>query len=320
MEKIRWGILGPGIIAKQFANDVQFSEHAVLTAVASRSASRAGRFAGEFDIPRHYGRYTELYADPEIDAIYVATPHNFHFEQSSAALNAGKAVLCEKPLTHTLTQSGELIELSEKKGIYLMEGMWTYFLPAIRRARKWFLEGKIGAIRHVRATFGYPFPYDPNHRAFNPQLAGGVLLDMGIYTLAITHLFLPEDPSGIHVVARKAPTGTDDDVSLLLEYKDAVASLAASFRVKLPNWAFITGEKGSIAIPDFWRARECYLYEGEKLKDHFTDDRPGFGFNFEMDAVSRELLSGKKEPEIVTHSTSLQFAGLMDRIMKQFVS
>ena len=318
MEKTRWGLIGPGIIARQFANDFKYVQYGKLVAVASRSGLRAEQFAEEFQIPRHYGAYDNLYKDPEVDAIYVATPHNFHFEQSAAALRSGKAVLCEKPLTHTLKQTDNLIAVSKATGNYLMEGMWTWFLPAIKKAREWFDQGRIGPVRHIRASFGYPLEYDPEHRGYNPDLAGGVLLDMGIYTLAITRLFTGEDPVDMQVVARKATTGVDDDVSMLLEYEDAVASLATSFRVKLPNWAYISGEKGSIAIPDFWRARECFLYEGEKLLDHFSDDRQGFGFNYEIDAVSRDLMEGKLESEVFDHQSTHWLACTMDRLMKKF--
>lgn len=318
MDKVRWGIIGPGRIAQEFAGDFQFSKHGQLIAVASRSELRSKQFADNYGIPRNYNAYDDLYNDPEVDAVYIATPHNFHFEQSVAALQAGKAVLCEKPLTPSLEQSRKLIDLSKSTGKYLMEGMWTYFLPAILRAKKWIHEDKIGSIRHIKASFGYPLAYDPEHRGYNPALAGGCLLDMGIYTLAITRLFLKESPLNVDVIARKAPTGVDDDVSMLLEYKDATASLATSFRVKLPNWAYLIGDRGTIAIPDFWRAKECLLYVGEKLVDRFSEQRKGFGFNFEIDAVSRDLLDGKTESEYVDHQTSIDFARMMDQVMKKF--
>lgn len=318
MKKVRWGIIGPGIIARHFANDMQFSEYGQLKAVASRSAERASKFADEFHIPRHYGSYDNLYKDPEVDAIYVATPHNFHFGQSAAALRSGKPVLCEKPLTHTLRETQELINISKATGNYLMEGMWTWFLPAVKKAKEWYLQGRIGMIRQIQASFGYPLEYDPEHRGYNPDLAGGVLLDMGIYTLAITRLFIPEDPLNMHAFARKAATGVDDDVNMLLEFKDAVASLSTSFKVKLPNRAYIIGDEGLIALPDFWRARECFLYEGDNLADHYTDDRKGFGFNFEIDAVSLDLMEGKLESDVVDHGSSRWLATTMDELLKMF--
>ena len=141
---------------------------------------------------------------------------------------------------------------------------------------------------------------------------------MGCYTIAITRLFLDADPLNMNVIARKAPNGVDVDVSMLFEYDDAVASLRTAFRVKLPNWAYIIGDKGTIAIPDFWGAKTCFLYEGENLVDQFADERQGFGFNFEIDAVCQDLLNGKKESDIVTLNASLKLAETIDEVMKRF--
>jgi predicted dehydrogenase len=317
-DKIRWGIVGPGNIAHEFARDMQFAEKAELVAVASRNADRARQFSEKYNIDRYYGNYAGLYADEAIDAVYVATPHTFHLPNSSAALMAGKAVLCEKPLTHNLKDTTALLKLAKDKDIYLMEGMWTWFLPSILKAQQWVNEGRIGDIRHIKADFGFPFKYDPAARAFNPDLAGGCLLDIGCYNLAIAQLFLKQEPGEIHVIARKAPNNVDADVSMLFEYEEAAASLNASFQVKLHNHAYIIGEKGYIAIPDFWRASECFLHAGEKIVDRFRDEREGFGFNFEIDAVSSDLLAGRKASQVVSHEDSLKLSGTMDRVMRQF--
>lgn len=318
MDRIRWGIIGPGIIAHKFAQDFQFSEHGKLVAVASRNAARSQDFANQYGIEKRYTGYEGMYNDPDIDAIYIATPHNFHLPQSTASLKAGKAVLCEKPLTENLDNTRDLIKLASDSGNYLMEGMWTWFLPAIRRAKQWYNDGRIGDIKHIKADFGYPSEYDPTTRAYNPDLAGGCLLDMGIYTIAITQLFMDEDPHRMDVVARKAPTGVDMDVNMLFEYKESLASLTSSFRVKLPNWAYVIGEQGTIAIPDFWRAKECYLYEGEKIIDHFQDNRQGTGFNFEMDAVCLDIQDGKIQSDVISHEVSQRMAEAMDQVMKKF--
>ena len=198
-----------------------------------------------------------------------------------------------------------------------MEGMWTWFLPAVKKAKEWVVQGRIGTIRHIHASFGYPLDYDPEHRGYNPDLAGGVLLDMGIYPLALTRLFVEDMPVNTHVSVHLAPTGTDDDISMLLEYPAATASLSASFRVKLPNRAYISGDRGMIVLPDFWRAGECFLYEGEEVVDHFSDGRKGSGFEFEIDAVGRDVIAGRVQSEIVTHSASTWFIQRMDEIVNQ---
>ena len=190
MEKIKWGIVGPGIIAHEFAHDFQFASHAELVAVASRSVERGADFAKKYGIKKVFSSYNDLYNDPDVDAIYVATPHTFHFENSRDAIDSGKAVLCEKPLTHNLQDTVALLDHAQKKGIYLMEGMWTYFLPVIRKAVEWVDAGRIGEVKHVKANFGYPSEFDPSRRYYDPELAGGCLLDMGCYTIAMAWLFL----------------------------------------------------------------------------------------------------------------------------------
>ena len=318
MTKIKWGIVGPGVIARQFAHDFQFCEYAELIGVASRNLDRAKSFSKEFEVPRVYGSYHDLYEDPEIDAIYVATPHNFHFQNSKDAIRFGKAVLCEKPLTVNPTECRDLIKVARDENMYLMEGMWTYFLPAINQALSWVDQGRLGEIRHVKADFGYPVPYDPESRMYNPKLAGGSLLDMGVYTVAMAWLFFKDDPKQMNVVSRKSPEGVDVDVSMTFDYGDALASLVSSFRVKLHNYAFVIGTNGYIMIPDFWRANECFLYEGDTVVDHFNDDRKGYGFNFETDTASLDILAGKKESDIMPHSFSLKFQEHMDRVMTCF--
>ncbi len=316
--KVRWGIVGPGVIANEFAYDCQFMEHGELVAVASNSQDRGEQFAKKYSIPKVYNNYADLFKDPDIDVVYVATPHTFHFQNAKDALLAGKAVLCEKPITVTPGEGKELISVANTTNQYLMEGMWTYFLPAIKKAKQWVDEGRIGKIHHIKSDFGYPVKYDPNSRMFNPELAGGSLLDMGVYNLAMVWHFMGEDPEEFNVNMSPAPTGVDMEVSTTMVYPDAIAQLTASFRCKLNNWAYIIGDKGYISIPDFWRAKECSLYELETPIDHFRDNRKGFGFNYEADQVSLDLLAGKKESDIVPHQTSMKLQDWMATIKKKF--
>ena len=318
MSKTRWGILGPGIIAHEFANDFQFVENAELIAVASRNLSRAEEFATKYNIPSAYGSYETLYQDQNIDAIYIATPHNFHLQQSLDALKQGKSVLCEKPITISPQELELLLKGAQESNAYLVEGMWTYFLPVMHKAQQWIAEGRLGEIYHVKADFGYPVPFDSNGRMYNPDLAGGSLLDMGVYVVAMAWLFLKQEPSAIRVIARNASTGVDNDVSIQFEYPNAAASLTTAFRCKLHNWAFIIGEKGYIAIPDFWRARECFFYEGEQIVEHYQDQRKGNGFEFEIDAVSKDIQQGKLQSEIMPHEYSIKLQHLMHLIKEQF--
>ncbi|PWJ41895.1 Gfo/Idh/MocA family protein [Sediminitomix flava] len=319
MKKIKWGIIGPGIIAHSFAQDFAHVTKGELVAVASRNEERAKKFADQYKIPKVYTSYESLCEDPEIDAIYIATPHNFHYDQTLLALQSNKAVLCEKPLTHIAEQTDELIAFAEQSGNYLMEGMWTYFLPVIQKAKQWVKEGKIGKVKHVKSEFGYPVPYDTSSRYYDPKLAGGALLDMGVYNVAMACFFFDgKEPSDIHVVARKAESGVDHDVTTLLVYEDEIANLTTAFRCKLPNSCIIIGEEGYIEIPDFWRAKECRRYKMEDCVEVFEDHRNGNGFEFEIEAVSIDLLEGRKSSEVVPWEVSKHLQSVMKKIMEKF--
>jgi predicted dehydrogenase len=317
-QQIRWGIVSTGRITHQFAQDFQFVRNGVLHAVSSRSQETADKFAAQYSIPRSYPNYAAMLEDDEVDAVYVATPHNNHFENTRDAIAAGKAVLCEKPFTTNVAECRELTRQATEAGIYVMEAMWTYFLPAIRTAQDWVSAGRIGEIVQIKADFGYPQAYDPKSRAYNPDLAGGVLLDMGIYPIALACLFLPDDPHNVEVVARKAPTGVDDDVTMIFEYPDCLANLSSSFRCKLPNCAYIIGREGYIAIPDFWRAQQCHLFQLDEHVDSHIDNRPSIGLNFEAIAVGEDLMAGRRQSEVVPWSATRRFQSLMARVFDEF--
>jgi predicted dehydrogenase len=320
VEKVRWGIVSTGRITHQFVSDFNFVHNGEVIAVASRSQASADEFAEQYEIPRAYSSYAGLLDDPDVEAVYIATPHTLHFQNMVDALAAQKHVLCEKPFTVGTTDSRKLFELADSSSLFVMEAMWTYFLPAIRKALEWVEQGRIGRVQQVKADFGYPqLPYDPNRREYNAELGGGCLLEMGIYPVAIAWLFLQKDPDEIKVVARKAPNGVEDDVQMLFNYGDNdtgfSATLATSFRSKLQNWAYIIGEEGYIAIPDFWHARECHLYHLDDCIDRFRDDRKSLGFNFETTAANDDILAGRQQNRIMPWSTTLRFQEHMSRVL-----
>ena len=318
MSRIRWGIVSAGNIANTFASDMAHAPNAEAVAVAARSGADARDFADRHGISKAYAGYDRLFADDEIDAVYVATPHTLHLPNSADALRAGKAVLCEKPLTTSADECRQLLDVAAETGGYLLEAMWTWFLPAVRQAKAWFDAGRIGELRHVRADFGFPKAYDPEERVYNTELAGGCLLDMGVYPIAINRLFTNADPNNVQVVARYAPNGVDDDVVMQFDYDDSVASLATSFRCKLPNTAYIIGTEGHIEIPHFWSARECRLVVMHEVVDAFEDGRRGSGFEFQIASASNDILEGRKQSEMVPHAASLEFQEDMDRVKAGF--
>ena len=317
MTKLRWGIAGTGSIANQFAQDLAFVPHAELMAVGSRKADTARHFAAEHNIPYAHGSYEGLFADPNVDVIYVATPHSHHHAHATAAMAAGKHVLCEKPLTPTLQSATSLVETARASQRGLMEAMWTYFLPPIRKAMAWVHEGRIGELRHIRADFGYAQAYDPFSRMYAPQLAGGALLDMGIYPLAMTWRLLGRQPDHVHVRAASAPTGVDDDIVMMLDYGACVATLSTSFRSTLPNQCHIIGTEGFITIPDFWRARECRRYQIDREVERFVDHRQAIGLCYEAIAFGEDLRAGRLESAVVPWDTSLALQRMMERVRTQ---
>ncbi len=317
--KIRWGIVSTGRIAHSFAQDFKYVESGELTAVASRSTTSAESFGRQYNISKAYPNYQDLFNDPDVDAVYIATPHNLHYQNTIDAFNSGKAVLCEKPFTINASECRALISRARSENRYVMEAMWTFFLPAIQKAREWVAAGRIGALKHIKVDFGYPqLPYDPERREYKKELGGGCLLEMGVYPVALTWLFMQDDPAKIEVIARKAPNGVEDDLSILFEYPTVTATLGTSFRCKLQNWAYIIGQDGYIAIPDFWRAYACYLYELDTQVEAFEDNRSSLGFNFETEAVNQDLLVGRKESEVVPLSDSLKFQEHMEWIREKY--
>jgi predicted dehydrogenase len=321
---IRWGIIGAGHIARTFATDIDYAAHASLNAVASRELSKAQTFAEDFSIPTAYGSYDEILADPNIDAIYIATPHTHHKDQSIAALCAGKHVLCEKPATVTPAELEEVIAVAMQEQRYFMEGMWTYFMPVIQKAREWVDSGRIGNLCHVKADFGFPMPYDPDSRVYSNRLGGGCLLDMGIYPIAMAWLFLKQDPESQTVWHHKAENGVEDDVVILNTYvnsqsdSEATAQLTTSFRSKLNNYLTLIGDRGTLTIADYWAAREVKLYQGAECIDRFCEERPQCGFNHQIEQVSCDLLAGKLQSEVVSWNHSRAFQRQMAAIKKQF--
>ncbi|MEO1247304.1 MAG: Gfo/Idh/MocA family oxidoreductase [Pseudomonadota bacterium] len=317
-QKIRWGIVGAGRIAQTFAQDMPATKNGVVQAVAARSGRAAQGFADKYGIPSAHEGYQALYSDPKVDAVYVATPHTFHLRNAGDALRAGKAVLCEKPITVNSKECRQLALTASEHSAYLMEAMWTWFLPAIRKAREWVDAGRIGKLVQIQADFGYPQVYDESGRSYNPELGGGCLLDMGVYPVALSTLFADREPVRVNAVSRHAPNGVEDHVVATLEYDDFVATIGTSFRTKLQNWAFVIGDAGYVAIPDFWRASECQLWVLDDMVDRFHDGRSTIGFDYQIDAVNDDLAAGKLESDTVPLAASLQFQSCMDRIRKCF--
>lgn len=254
MNKIRWGILGTGMVARDVANDFTLVEQAELLAVGSRSQETAQAFADEFGISRACGSHASLLEDKDVDIIYVATPHFRHHEDCLAVLAAGKAVMCEKPFTLNARQAREVITVAREKELFCMEAMWMRFNPLIREVKKHIEKGDLGEIRSLRVNFGYPVFYEPDSRLYNLQYGGGALLDRGVYTLSLANYLLGK-PEKIQSHAAIGESGVDTQSAYLLSYANgAVAELSSTLEAKGTNEALISGLTGQIKISDpFYR-------------------------------------------------------------------
>lgn len=316
--KIGWGIISTGRIAQQFCQDMVFVNNGELVAVGARKLESARNFANQFNITNAYEGYQSVLNDENVDIVYVATPHNFHFENVRDALLAGKSVLCEKPLTVSSEESKQLIEIARNNNVFLMEAMWTYFLPAMIKAKQWVEEGRIGKIKHIKADFGYPMPYQLESREYRTDLAGGCLLDMGIYPIALAYYFTNVEMKNLIVKADFAPNGVEDDVTILADAGDIKLTLGTSFQCKLPNVAVIIGDKGHIVIPDFWRTTCCELYHSDELVDSFDDQRESLGLNYEAYAAGEALVNNQIEHNAMPHETSHSLQLQMEAVKRLF--
>ena len=245
---IRWGILGTGYVAREFARGLSFLADAELLAVGSRTSTSAQQFAREFKVPHWYQSYDELVSNKEIDIVYIATPANRHRDDSVLCLQAGKSVLCEKPFALNALQAKEIIDLARQQKLFCMEAMWMRFLPAIQKVKELIDSGTIGQIRMINADFGYLVKFDNNSRFFRPELGGGALLDFGVYCLSLAFLLLG-NPAKIQSQAFIGKTGVDEQSAITLSYPQGeLAILLATLQARTSNEAVIVGTKGKIRI------------------------------------------------------------------------
>jgi predicted dehydrogenase len=321
MKTIRWGILGCGVIARKFAADLRYLEGAELSAVGSRDKGTAVLFGQEFGLEPGccHGNYEALAADPAVDVIYVATPHAMHCSHSLLCMEHGKAVLCEKPLAINCHQVLAMIGSARRNGVFLMEAMWSKFLPQLDLVREMIDRGELGKLRFVRADFGFaPGPGAPS-RLIDPALGGGSLLDIGIYPvfLAVTLLGRPDE---VEAWMTPLSTGVDEQCAMTFRYEDgAMAQLFSSFASTLSADAEIAGSTGRIRLgPKFYSPAMAQLefYPGtvDNKQLIFIDKKAGFGFRYEAQHVAECLRDGLIESPVMSHADSLLLMETMDRV------
>lgn len=317
-KKINWGVIGAGRIAGKFADSLVVLPEAKLLAVASRSIDKANEFADAYGVPHRYGSYEELVQDPEVDVVYIATPHVGHYAHTLLCLNHRKAVLCEKPFAMNRHQVLEMLKVAKEKEVFLMEALWTKFLPATRKMMELIEKGAIGEVKSISADFGFRADFHPEGRLFDPKLGGGALLDIGIYPLFLATTILGK-PEQVKALATFGATHVDEQCSISLAYKSgAMATLSCSIVSHTPVEACITGTEGSIRMHSRWYApTSITLCQPTKEPKAFHFKHVGNGYNYEAEEVMMCLQEGKLESSIMMHKDSLTLIEMLDWVRQE---
>lgn len=319
MHPIRWGILGTGSIAAQFARGLAELNDASLVAVGSRTADAAAAFAQTFGVARSHASYAALANDPDVDVIYIATPHSLHKENTLLCLEAGKAVLCEKPFAINAQEAAEMIIAARSRGLFLMEAMWTRFLPHMARLRELIAAGTIGELRVLQADFGFRASFDPQSRLFDPALGGGALLDVGIYPVSLASMLFGA-PTRIASMASLGATGVDEQSAMLFGYADGqLAILSQATRTSTPHEALLLGTSGRIRVhSSWWRATTMTLSVVGKPDELIEAPAPGNGYNYEAAEVGRCLRAGLTESPTMSLDETLAIMRTLDAVRAQW--
>ena len=316
-EAVNWGVLGPGRIAVKFAAGLRDAAGARLVAVGSRSAERAARFATEHGAARAHAGYEALAGDPDVHAVYVATPHPQHAAACRLCLEAGKHVLCEKPLTVNAAEARAVAACAREHGVLLMEGMWSRFIPATAALRALIEAGEIGEPHVVHADIGFASTPDPASRLYAPELAGGAVLDLGVYCVAFASMLLGT-PSGVAAAAHVGTTGVDERTSVSLSYPGgAVAALTCSLTTRSPHLASVVGSGGYVIVgPRFWRSERLIVHRSAAAPDERRYPHTGNGFNYEAEHFMELIRAGATDSPVMPLAESIAISETLDAIRR----
>ncbi|MBZ9777533.1 Gfo/Idh/MocA family oxidoreductase [Psychroflexus sp. CAK8W] len=312
-----WGIIGLGGIAHKFASDLNDVEGAQLYAVASRTLEKARNFASEFDVETAYGSYEALAKDPKVDIIYIATPHVFHYENTMMCLEHGKAVLCEKPMAINAEQLKTMIQASKEKSLFLMEGLWTNFMPHLQKVHQLNQYETYGKCLKVEADFSFKAKFDTEKRLFNKDLGGGALLDIGIYPVFLA-LKLLGSPQEMEATCEFSSTGIDISNQINFKYASgATAKLSSSFAKTTPSKAKIYFEKATVEFGSRFHQTDKLSITTDSGKDHIDFHYPTHGYQFEIEHVQECLDKGLTQSPEMPLAASLELIETLDKIREQ---
>ncbi len=315
---LRWGLVGTGLIARLFATDLAELPGHVVQAVGSRSRDSADSFADAFAVPNRHASYGDLVEDPEVDVVYIATPHPDHHASALRAIEAGKAVLVEKPFTMNAAEAAELVDAARARGVFLMEAMWTRFLPHMVRIRSLIESGILGELRTVFADHGQWFAYDPTHRLFAPELGGGALLDLGIYPMSFAS-WIFGSPEQVTAVSNRTATGVDAQTSVLLQYAEGQhAVLTTTLEAATATCAFVAGTEARIEIDSTWYAPTTFrLIHRDGRVEEFNEPHTGRGMGYQAAEVAGCLSRGLTESPGMPLDETLAIMATMDEVRRQ---
>jgi predicted dehydrogenase len=315
---LRWGIVGPGRIAENVVGDFVHVPDAEVVAVASRSSDRAQAFAAKHGFGRAYGSYRELIADPDVDVLYIATPHPQHLAIGVEAARAGKSLLVEKAFTATLAGAESLIEAVRAHRVFAMEAMWTRFQPAVVKARELLADGAIGEVRSVQADLGVVRAFDPSDRVFAYELGGGAMLDLGVYLVSFAQMVFGT-PTSVSAHGALEPSGVDAEASLLLGFPEGrTATLMCSLHSPMPGHARIFGSTGWIDVPPrFHHPRSIVLHRHGAEPERFEHPPRGAGYAHELIEVTESITTGKAESTIMPLDDTLAVQRAIDVALGQ---
>lgn len=317
MKNTKWGIIGPGKIAGKFATGLKDVEGAELFAVASRSIAKAENFAEIYSATKAFGSYAEMLKEEDLDVVYIATPHVFHYEHTLLCLKNGKAVLCEKPFAMNKIQVEEMIATAKKENVFLMEALWTQFLPHFRYLVELVKNQKYGKIKKLQADFGFHSPFQEEHRLYNKALGGGSLLDIGIYPVFLA-LSLLGKPEKIQAKASLGKTGVDEECEVIFDYPENIkAVLNSSILKKTPTTAIIEFEEALVTVNSRFHEPSTIHIKTPVGEDTLEFEVKSNGYNFEAAHVQEMLKQGRHESDEMTFEKSLQLIGLLDTIRKE---
>ena len=319
MQSFNWGVIGPGNIANTFAKAIASSKKGKILAVASRSQQRAADFASTYQIEKVYADYGQMLADPQIDIIYIATPHNFHYQQAKMCLEAGKHVLVEKPCTVNAQQMQKLVALAQTKNLLLQEALWSRFMPCLSQLRQLLNQGIIGDIQYIQSEIGFAFQNRQKSRLHKAELAGGSLLDLGIYSITVSQFFLQEHPDAVHAMGQLTDQQVDGHVLATMHYASGrYAQFTCSMLSQTTNTMRIVGTEGYVNLPAcFWDTDTAFVYRDNKLIQSIDIPHPVNGFEYQIEASMDCIEKNRQCSDLMSHRDSIGVLSVMDNIRKQ---